>query len=237
VGSVTGMRETVLSMEAMQAVDARLDAENTEAQIQEISPAFDDAKYDDRFPKHALTRVRAALAWALDRQGGGLEVSAQQLPPHDDEIELPAAGCAIRLPPRFLQLPSEVLGLSPGLESFVRIALTPDPRMIDVWDLGAMEVRDLATLEREARRTVQGWEAEGATDIEVETERRADTNGRLEVDCFVQFRAQGKLTQSAQRWLAIEGQIFRIAEGGPPSLDRGVIDVARLTSSIRSRRE
>lgn len=219
--TTTGLRESILTAEAAVTASER--------------PAFDDEVHDARFPTHALSRVRAALSWALSPSGGGLIAHAPPPRLAAEEIELAEAGCTIRPPPRFLPVAAEVMGMSPGIESLTRIAIATKPRLLDVWNLGPTPFHDASALESAARETVLGWEKEGASDIAVETVRRAGARDELTVDCFVTFRVAGSLTQSVQRWFSRDGVLVRVSTGGPLHLDRDSLleDVAGVTESLR----
>ncbi|NVB81757.1 MAG: hypothetical protein HOV81_25405 [Kofleriaceae bacterium] len=91
--NLTGMRETLLLDKALAA--------NPGAKVEELGPTvdYDDPKHDEAFPKHALSRARAAERWI--REDAGLRVTAPARPFAAGEAVLADLGCALVPPPGF----------------------------------------------------------------------------------------------------------------------------------------
>jgi hypothetical protein len=68
-------------------------------------PEYDDPANDELFPRHSLSRVRAALRTL--RAEGDLRVLAKPAAPVAGEVTLRRLGCALVPPPRFVHTPSD----------------------------------------------------------------------------------------------------------------------------------
>jgi len=101
---MTGLRETALTQKRLQSAppgEDGLGALMAEGRQQ----YFDDPAHDSTFPKHALSRARAAIRWLCN--DSGLRVLQPALPRARGEIALPALGCALTPPPRFVLRPGD----------------------------------------------------------------------------------------------------------------------------------
>lgn len=92
----TGLRETLL-MSPLLAASGR-PADFTPPQ----QAFFDDPAHDAKFPAHPLSRVRAALAWML--QKSDLAVTAPVATSDADEVVVEKIGHALVPPPRYVRV-------------------------------------------------------------------------------------------------------------------------------------
>lgn len=215
----TGYRESARLTAAL----ASRDGADPEAVMRELGQAgLDDATYDLLFPEHPLSLVRAALAWLLDAEGGGLTITSP-LPSKAEhanaEIELAGPRCVITPPPRYLPLPAGALPLSPTRALLTRVGLAvTTPRSLDVWRvegaslLGTDREQQLVRL---ARENAAAWAGEGATDVTSKVSKLPSKDGRAHVKSRVRFTTHAGPMQSAARWMAdTDGAVFRIAASG-----------------------
>jgi hypothetical protein len=235
----TGYRESARVMAAL----ASHDGADPEAVKRELGQAgLDDATYDLLFPEHPLSLVRAALAWLLDAEGGGLSITspASASAEAEIEIELAAARCAITPPPRYLPLPDGALSLSPSRATLTRVGLAvTTPRTLDVWRiegasiLGPGREQQLARL---ARKNAADWADEGATDVTAKVTKLPSKDGRAHVRSRVRFTTPAGPTHSAARWMVdTDGAVFRIAASGGTWIPEGSLleDAEQALRSLR----
>lgn len=224
--TTTGMRESVLAVLRPSSVEERL----TQSQI-------DDPALDNKFPTHPLTLIRRALRTALTAP---LHVTVVTPLGEDDGgvMQLRAAGCMVRPPPRFRFSPAIAARMSPSLAPFSRATLPEaGAYLFDVWRLPDVTIKGrdaLTQLGRVAEETVRQHEQEGATDIELESFSLPTLDGRPTWGTVARFRAGGTVVQSSATWFADrDGAVFRISAGGPPSrsLKELVEVVAQAVSS------
>lgn len=213
---VTGYRESARVMAAL----ASRDGADPEAVARELGQAgLDDATYDLLFPEHPLSIVRAALAWLLDAEGGGLSITSPATTLSPAEIELPEVGCAITPPPRYLLVPDDAVSIAPTRALLSRIGLAAaTPRALDVWRvegasiLGPNREQQLARL---ARKNAADWADEGADSVTSKITKLPSKDGRAHVKSQARFKTPDGPTQCAARWIAdTDGAVFRIAAGG-----------------------
>jgi hypothetical protein len=230
----------------MAALASRDDAD-PEAVMRELGQAgLDDATYDLLFPEHPLSLVRAALAWLLDAEGGGLTITSP-LPSkaeHENaEVELAGPRCAITPPPRYLLLPAGAfpsLPFSPTRAMLTRVGLAvTTPRSLDVrWIegtslLGTDREQQLVRL---AREDAAAWAGEGATDVTSKVSRLPSKGGRAHVKSRVRFTTPAGPMQCAARWMAdTDGTVFRIAASGGAWIPEESLlaDAEQALSSLR----
>ncbi|APR80272.1 Hypothetical protein A7982_05619 [Minicystis rosea] len=179
---------------------------------------YDDPAHDVLFPMHPLSQVRAALRWLL--ADAGLAVTKPPIDPPEGEHLIEAAGCAVVLPPRYRFVPPEVMRMSPTLASFLRVGLIDaSMRLLDVWRLEKrVEAKDRAlALKRLARETVEGWEREGAADIQQTQEVVPSDGPQVTLRTVVRYRVGKEEKVTVMRWRAeADGVVFRVAVGAPP---------------------
>jgi hypothetical protein len=94
----TGVRESAILQRAMQEANVQTRAE-AEALMKRQTP--DDPRYDAAFPDHPLTVVRGLLRRVA--MPGVIEVTDPTPLPPAGEVVLPEIGCAVMLPPRYVQ--------------------------------------------------------------------------------------------------------------------------------------
>lgn len=233
----TGYRETM----RLQAALASRQGANVAAVARELGQAgYDDPTYDLLFPDHPLSLVRAALAWLIDAEGGGLTITDPlQLPP-EGEVELPAAGCAVTPPPRYLALPEGALPIAPTLAVLTRVGLAvTTPRLVDVWrieDTTILGADREGQLVRLARKNAAGWAGEGATAIDAKVTRLPSTDGRTHAKSEIRFVTANGPTQAVARWMAdTDGTVFRVAASGGPWIPKAALlaDAEQVLQSLR----
>lgn len=184
---------------------------------------FDARKHDHGFPMHSLSRIRAARAWLLASDGGGLAVTAPAVEVTPGEVLLPEAECAVVPPPRFVRLPAGTLPMSRTLAMFSRVVLGLEtPRMVSVWlvpDKQASGIDTLAELRQIAFAANKAWSDEGAEDVRTDAESITEPWGEG-IRAHVRFKVQGEETQESQCWFAdTDGQVFRISSSAPVSFE------------------
>lgn len=106
--SLTGYREALL-------LDAQPDMLAAAKMLKQAD--YDDPARDDKFPKHCLSRARAAIRWLVSE--AGVKVLAPAPRRSNGEVELAALGCAFVPPPRFVHEPD---GDKPGVAAFRRVS-------------------------------------------------------------------------------------------------------------------
>lgn len=233
----TGYRETM----RLQAALASRPGEDAEEIARELGQAgYDDPTYDLLFPDHPLSLVRAALAWLVDSDGGGLVVADPLVLPGESEIALPVARCAVTPPPRYLALPDGALPIAPTLAVLTRVGLAVmTPRLVDVWRiedtviLGADREGQLVKL---ARKNAAGWAGEGATDVEAKVAKLPSKDGRTHVKSEITFTTANGPTHAVARWMAdTDGTVFRVAASGGPWIPKEALraDAEQVLSSLR----
>lgn len=236
----TGYRESARLMAAL----ASRDGADPEDVMRELGQAgLDDATYDLLFPEHPLSLVRAALAWLLDAEGGGLTITSP-LPSsaehQEAEIELAGPGCAITPPPRYLLLPAGALPSSPARAMLTRVGLAvTTPRSLDVRRIEGVSL--LGTdreqqLVRLAREDADSWAGDGATDVTSKVSKLPSNDGRAHVKSRVRFTSPAGPMQCAARWMAdTDGVVFRIAASGGAWIPKESLlaDAERASSSLR----
>ena len=233
----TGYRETM----RLHAALASRPGADIAALGRELGQAgYDDPTYDLLFPDHPLTLVRAALAWLVDADGGALAITDPlQLPP-PGEVELPAAGCAVTPPSRYLALPPGALPIAPTLAVLTRVGLAvTTPRLLDVWRiedtviLGADREGQLVRL---ARKNAADWGGEGATGIDAKVTRLPSKNGRTHAKSEIRFTTDNGPTQAVALWMVdTDGVLFRIAASGGPWIPKEALlaDAEHALQSLR----
>jgi hypothetical protein len=233
----TGYRETM----RLQAALASREGAKPEAVARELGQAgYDDPTYDLLFPDHPLSLVRAALAWLVDAEGGGLTITSPLRSPPEGEVELPAAGCAVTPPPRYLPLPPGALPISPTLAVLTRVGLAvTTPRLLDVWRIedtlitGADREGQLVRL---ARKNAADWAGEGATGIDAKVSKLPSNAGRTHVKSEIRFVTENGPTQAVARWMAdTDGTVFRVAASGGPWIPKEALlaDAEQALQSLR----
>jgi hypothetical protein len=208
---MTGYRESALMLKRPGGLSGPEEPFPTQAE-------FDDSRHDASFPEHPLSLTRGAMRWLLAESA--LEVTKPAAEPHEGDVVVDAAGCAVTLPPRYLFVPREVLPMSPTLASYSRVGLADcQVRMLDIWrvpnrvggDDRARRLRDLAA------KIVDDWANEGATDIEQSPQIVSGDDERVSVTNFVRFKAGAVPNVSAMRWRADgDGTVFRVAVSAAP---------------------
>lgn len=241
----TGYRESARLMAAL----ASRDGADPEAVRRELGQAgLDEEAFDLLFPEHPLSLVRAALAWLLDVEGGGLTITSP-LPSKTDheegEVELAGPRCAITPPPRYLRVPADAfpsLPFSPTRAMLTRVGLAvTTPRSLDV---RRIEGTSLLGTDREqqlvrlAREDAAIWAGEGATDVtsKVSVSRLPSKDGRAHVKSRVRFTTNAGPMQCAIRWMAdTDGAVFRIAATGGAWIPKESLlaDAEQASSSLR----
>jgi len=95
--ALTGLRESILFAEEL-AKHPGAD----EFVLAELSKSidYDNPRYDAQFPKHALSRSRAAARWITTDAGIRVTAPPRAIPPRD--VELAPQGCSLTLPPRYV---------------------------------------------------------------------------------------------------------------------------------------
>ena len=195
---------------------------------------YDDPAHDEKFPSHPLTCVRRALKWLLSLPQAELAVTQrpEPLPASSSEIELAGAACAIKAPPRYVQVPAGVLPVPAGVALLSRVVLeaADDPQMLDVRQIAGVS---LAAEDRSGQllkliqRQVGEWQAQGAQQIEMSHEPfQLDappspgvtaSGERIGLAVQVKMVINGAPTQTVARWIAdADGRVFRIGMATPP---------------------
>lgn len=208
---------------------------------------FDDPANDDKFPTHPLTCVRRAAKWLLSLQKDALSVTGPQteLPTIGAEIELAQAGCAVKIPPRYVPIPNGVLPVPAGVVLLSRVILegADDPQMLDVRQVAGVtlskETRQ-AKLDEMVQQQIAEWQQSGATNLEINTEPveppAGSGNGRLAVAVQVRMLLGGVPTHAVARWLCDEdGRVFRFGIATPPYVptSEAAADVELVFRSFR----
>lgn len=181
----------------------------------------DEAEWDDEFPEHPLTRVRAALDWLASPKGGGLEVVSPESATWIEAVTLDEAASTISARPRFLRVPKGALSLPEGMGVLSRVVFAADerPRTVEVWRVPGVEVtKDFGVeLERIAGERTSGWaEQDAATDIEVKTMSANATSQRAELIQYVRYRVASQLLHTMRCWFTdTDGAVFMIGASGP----------------------
>lgn len=100
------------------------------------SHAFDAPVFDDQFPDHCLSRVRAALTWLLTKSELVVtEPTAKPGASTTSDIMLPHLGCMFQPPPRFL-LSANTSNPGSNKERLYRVALGSEGvqmMVVSVW--------------------------------------------------------------------------------------------------------
>jgi hypothetical protein len=233
----TGYRETM----RLHAALASRPGASPEAIGRELGQAgYDDPTYDLLFPDHPLTLVRAALAWLVDAEGAGLTITDPLQSPPPGEVELPAAGCAVRPPSRYLALPQGALPISPTLAVLTRVGLSvTTPRLLDVWrieDTVILGADREGQLVRHARKNAADWGGEGATGIDAKVTRLPSKNGRTHARSEIHFTTENGPTQAIALWMVdTDGVLFRLAASGGPWIPKEALlaDAEQALHSLR----
>ncbi len=172
-------REKVVTDASLSALDAQR--------------AIDDASHDAAYPKHPVSRVRAALAGL--REAGRIEVLRAPLEARTGSVALEAFGGSLTLPPRFA-LAGEATG---NLVLFTRMSLANTD---GVWRLvAAREDVDGVSRHRPLRKRVEEFVAAnfGLDDLsaaKVELRHADDGSARV----WITFEPQGPMTALASVW-------------------------------------
>lgn len=209
----TGFRE---SMEMAKRMVGRRPPDGPGAGVGEPIPPqaeFDDPALDRFYPTHPLSRVRAALQRLLGEGGPVVTAPPPALP--EGEVHAEAAGCFLRLPPRYGFVPRVVMPLAPTLASYVKPGLPDAPvRMIDVWRhperiTGPEPARALHTL---ASRSTAAWAEEGVANLRHQSEILEGAQVRT----VALFDVQDGARISVMRWrVDPDGTVFRVAAAAP----------------------
>ena len=239
----TGYREGARVLAAL----ASRDDADPEAVMRELGQAgLDEEAFDLLFPEHPLSLVRAALAWLLDAEGGGLAITSP-LPSKAEhegaEVELAGPRCAITPPPRYLLLPEGALPslpFSPMRAMLTRVGLAvTTPRSLDVRRIDGTSL--LGTdrepqLLRLAREDAASWAGEGATDVTSKVSKLPSNDGRAHVKSRVHFMTPAGPMQCAVRWMAdTDGAVFRVAASGGAWIPKASL-LADAEQALRSLR-
>jgi hypothetical protein len=200
---------------------------------------YDDPKHDDAFPDSPLSRVRAALRWLVDPEGGALAVTQPMPELAGDEVILERHGCAILPPPRYVLVPEDVM--STNMSVFVRTLLSDESyRMVDAThytrDLGLGEIETDEDLVQLAEEDARSWAREGVTEIKTQARVLERDDGRIHVLCHIRFRIGEKEKRTAARWvLDSDGWIFRACASGPRYLPKKDLaaDAEAVVRSLR----
>ncbi len=233
----TGYRETM----RLQAALASRPGESAAKVGSELGQAaYDDPTYDLLFPDHPLSLVRAALAWLEGAEGGGLAITDPLRLPSPGEVVLPAAGCAVTPPPRYVALPEGALPIASTLAVLTRVGLAvTTPRLLDVWRiedtviLGADRAGQLVRL---ARKNAAGWAGEGATGVEARVVKLPAKDGRTHALSEIRFTTDNGPTHAVARWMAdTDGTVFRVAASGGPWIPKEALraDADQALGSLR----
>lgn len=212
---------------------------------------FDDPAHDDKFPTHPLTCVRKALRWLLSLSPDQLSVTQKPapLPAPDAEVELGTAGCAIKVPPRYVQVPAGVLPVPAGVALLSRVVLegADDPQMLDVRQIAGVMLppgKRQEGLEQMVQRQIAEWQGQGATNIEMNSEpldmpvdeKIPGEGERSGLAVQVNMLLGGTPTHTVARWIADrDGRVFRIGIATPPytPVAEAVVDIDRVLKSWR----
>lgn len=236
----TGRRETMLLQLAMQRYPGE-DVPQLAARLGQTF--FDDPSHDRDFATHPLSLVRAALKWLREAGEEVLKVTAPMAPFKDEPIELPATGCRINIPPRYLPLPRGTVPVPRTMAVMTRVMLeaSESPRMLDIFRLPDVEVpASLPAAERQqqlltlARGNAEEWSKQGATDVELTVEERKPHGKRPTAASVIRMKINGLPTLAVSRWLLDDdGQVFRVAAGAPTYVPVEELD-AELDTVIAS---
>ena len=93
-----------------------------------------------------------------------------------------------------------------------------------------------ARLEEIARSEPLEWVREGASDIDVETECLPDEADQVHVASYIQYKVMTGPTHTVARWRADpDGEVFRIAVGGPPIVPKEALaqDADAVAQSLK----
>lgn len=218
----TGRRESMLLQLAMQ----RYPGEDLPALAARLGQTFfDDPSHDRDFATHPLSLVRSALRWLREAGPEVLAVTAPMAAISDAPVEMPAAGCSVLAPPRYLPLPRGTVPVPRTMSVMTRVMLeaSESPRMLDVFRLTDVEIPGSASnderqqlLQELARRNGDEWSKQGATDIELTVAARPPQGDRVEAGTVIRMKINGLPTLAVSRWLAEkDGHVFRLAVGSP----------------------
>lgn len=193
---------------------------------------YDDPSHDEKFPSHPLTCVRKALRWLLSLPASELAVTQKpmELPAPGTEVELAAAGCLIKPPPRYVQVPAGVLPVPAGVALLSRVVLegADDPQMLDVRQIAGVLLppgKRQEGLEQMVQRQIAEWQQQGATNIEMSSEPLElavdpavpGEGERAGLAVQVNMLLGGAPTHTVARWVADrDGRVFRIGIATPP---------------------
>lgn len=243
MADMTGMRESLLwdSLAPNGGVEGDQDADSERSEVRLVQSEIDDPAHDDLVPFHCLSVVRAALRWLSDPAGGALEVSAPAPSPPLGEMRLPQVGVAVTPPPRYVPAaPGLGKTLAPYMGLFARASIPHvPPRTLDVLRMPAPHLYGpgrAARLERLAREEPQEWAREGAWRIDVDTEVLANPGDQVHVASYIQYQILTGPTHTVARWRADpDGEVFRVAVGGPPLVPRETLarDADAVARSLR----
>lgn len=180
---------------------------------------YDDPELDAMFPEHPLSRARATLRWLTAPDGAGLAVTEPMPRDVPHEVEIPAAGCAITPPPRYLPPREGAVPAGPTVGMFARLALsTESHRYLDVMRHPRERIRGadaLRALLRLSTRDAEGWAREGVTDITTDATPVSVDDGRTHVSNTIHATIGGERMRAVARWMADEGAVFRICATAP----------------------
>ncbi len=203
-----------------------------------LQSVADDVAWDDEFPEHPLSRVRAALSWLTDPKAGGLEVLAPETQGWTETVVLEEASSIISAPTRFLRVPLGAIPRPHGMGVLSRVVFGGDerPRTVEVWRVDAGRVaRDFgARLQQVADERTLSWAAGGVSEIETKTMSANATDMRAELIRYVRYKDGSGSAHAMQCWFTdADGTIFRVEAAGPryaPANDLWE-DMAQVTRS------
>jgi hypothetical protein len=216
-------------------------------------PYLDDEQHDAQFPNHPLSCVRAALRWlcGLPAEQFAITAPAPALPTADARVELPAVGCSVQVPPRYLLIPDGVLPVPMGVALLSRVILegADDPQMLDIRHLSGPSLPAEGRQERLlalSKHQVEEWQRQGATQLELKQEsielpsdpdpQLASAGPRIGLSVEVSMLLGGFRTHTVARWLVDhDGRVFRMGIATKPyvPMNEAAADVDLVLRSFR----
>jgi hypothetical protein len=213
----TGFRESYLVAQA-------IDRGRSPGQAAAIAQSeIDDPRHDARFPRHALSIVRAAMRWLVE--SADIEVTDPMSISTEEETRLEDAECAVVLPPRYALNPTMSHRMAEGLIIANRVCPPGSSSMsLDIWRLPANVITGWnakGRLKRLAAQTIRNCKREGASQIRLQTRGLPDYDGRTQIETYVRFHSGADYVHSVMWWFVdTDGQVFRVAAAGPQFVPR-----------------
>lgn len=237
---ITGLKESILADRLLSKHPVPRGKKDIEAALAPLDQKeIDNPDHDALFTNHPLSRVRAALRWFIGLEKPVLSITQPMPASISGPLELAGVGVSIIPPPRYLPTPQRI-NTAQNLVSFIRVGL-PDvhPRDFDIWRVPGESITGFnrqKKLIKTANTIIQGWEREGAADIQIEVRDITKSGKRIQLFQYVKYKVATGPVQSAIYWLLDEdGVLFRITVGGPLYISKDELfsDLNQIVASFQ----